>query len=133
MDIWQSASDENKYVYSGWVGRYLDATYAAVLALNSYSAVELDDTLSLSLKGDVMKGLAFSNPALLHSTSQNPIIRGVANNYKPNNDHPEVEYLQKTLADTMESADYIYAHSKTFKSTRTYPVNAFGNRLKTIA
>jgi uncharacterized protein (DUF1501 family) len=132
MDIWQSASDEDQYVYSGWVGRYLDASCSGTCA-KPYAAVELDDTLSLSLKGDVTKGLAFSNPGLLHSTSQNPIIRGVANEYKPNNDHPEVEYLQKTLAETMESADYIYAHSKTFKSTRTYPANVFGNRLKTIA
>ncbi len=132
MDIWQSASEENQYVYSGWVGRYLDATCSGTCA-KPFSAVELDDTLSLSLKGDVMKGLAFSNPNLLHSTSQNPIIRGVANNYKANSDHPEVEYLQKTLAETMESADYIYAHSKTFKSSRIYPNNAFGNRLKTIA
>ncbi len=129
MDIWQSASDENKYLYSGWVGRYLDATCDGTCA-KPYTAVEIDDTLSLSLKGDVMKGLAFSRPGLLHSMAQNPIIRGVANNYKPNNEHPEVEYLQKTLAETMESADYIYEHSKTFKSQRTYPANIFGEPIK---
>lgn len=132
MDIWQSASDENKYLYSGWVGRYLDASCDGTCA-KPYTAVEIDDTLSLSLKGDVMKGLAFSRPGLLHSMAQNPIIRGVSNNYKPNNEHAEVEYLQKTLAETMESADYIYEHSKTFKSQRTYPANIFGGRLKTIA
>jgi uncharacterized protein (DUF1501 family) len=131
MDIWQSASDENQYLYSGWIGRYLDATCNGTCA-KPYSAIEIDDTLSLSLKGDIMKGLAFSRPSILHSTSQNPIIRGVANEYKPNNDHPEVEYLQKTLAETMESADYIYEHSKIFKSQRTYPTNNFGSRLKTI-
>jgi len=133
MDIWQSASDENEYLYSGWIGRYLDATCDGTCA-KPYNAVEIDDTLSLSLKGDNMKGLAFSQPNLLYKCSQNPIIRGVAKEYKPNNDHPEVEYLQKTLADTMESADYIYEHSNIFKSSRTYPGgNNFGNRLKTIA
>jgi uncharacterized protein (DUF1501 family) len=132
MDIWQSASDENQYLASGWIGRYLDATCDGTCA-KPYNAIEIDDTLSLALKGDAMKGLAFSQPGMLHNSSQNPIIRGVANEYKPNNDHPEVEYLQKTLAETMESADYIYAHSKTFKSQRIYPSNAFGNRLKTIA
>lgn len=132
MDIWQSASDENQYLYTGWLGRYLDATCDGTCA-KPYAAIEIDDTLSLSLKGDVMKGLAFSRPDILHSSSQNPIIRGVANEYKPDNDHPEVEYLHKTLADTMESADYIYEHSKTFKSQRIYPSNAFGNRLKLIA
>lgn len=139
MDIWQSASDENQYLYSGWVGRYLDATCNGTCA-KPYTAVEIDDTLSLTLKGDIMKGLAFSRPGLLHTMSQNPIIRGVAKDYPtgihsdmPNNEHAEVEYLQKTLAETMESADYIYEHSRTFKSQRTYPANAFGNRLKTIA
>jgi len=132
MDIWQSASDESEYLYSGWIGRYLDATCDGTCA-KPYSSIEIDDTLSLALKGDVMKGIAFSRASILHSSAQNPIIRGVANEYKPNNDHPEVEYLQKTLAETMESADYIYAHSRTFKSQRTYPANNFGNRLKSIA
>lgn len=132
MDIWQSASDENQYLYSGWIGRYLDATCDGTCA-KPYAAIEIDDTLSLSLKGDNMKGLAFSRPNILQNSAQNPIIRGVANEYKPNNDNPEVEYLQKTLAETMESADYIYQHSTTFQSQRTYPSNAFGNRLKTIA
>ena len=132
MDIWQTASDENQYLYTGWVGRYLDATCNGTCA-KPYNAIEIDDTLSLALKGDIMKGLAFSRASILHSSAQNPIIRGVANDYKPNNDHPEVEYLQKTLAETMESADYIYAHSKTFKSQRIYPANNFGNRLKTIS
>lgn len=132
MDIWQSASDEDKYVSSGWIGRYLDATCSGTCP-KPYSAVEIDDTLSLALKGDIMKGIAFINPGLLHSAAQNPIIKGVANEYKTDDSHPVIEYLQKTLSDTMESVEYIYEHSKVYRSSQAYPSGNFGNHLKTIA
>jgi len=47
MDIWQSASDQ--YVGTGWLGRYLDATCADCRL--PYNGLEVDDTLSLAMKG----------------------------------------------------------------------------------
>ena len=55
MDIWQSASDENQYLQNGWVGRWLDAQCKNT-ACHAYDAVEIDDALSLALKGDKVKG-----------------------------------------------------------------------------
>ena len=43
-DIWQTASDSNQYLQSGWVGRYLDATNS-----KPYNAIEVDESLSLLL------------------------------------------------------------------------------------
>ena len=50
MDIWQSASDSDKYVNTGWVGRYLDAQCKG--CDKPTQALEIDDTLSLALKGN---------------------------------------------------------------------------------
>jgi uncharacterized protein (DUF1501 family) len=33
MDIWHSASNSNEYIYTGWLGRYLDAQCAGVINL----------------------------------------------------------------------------------------------------
>ncbi len=132
MDIWQSASDEDKVLTTGWLGRYLDNTCSGECA-RPHAAIELDDTLSLALKGEQMKGLAFRDPATLHMSSQNRMIRGVVNDYHVHEDHPTVEFLHKTLIETTESADYIYDHSRIYKSVKLYPQHEFGKRMKTVA
>ena len=57
MDIWQSASNSNEYIYSGWLGRYLDAQCKG--CDKPTQALEIDDVLSLALKGNELSGLAF--------------------------------------------------------------------------
>ena len=132
MDIWQSASDEDKVLNSGWIGRYLDSTCNGECA-KPHAAVEIDDYLSLAMKGENMKGLAFSQPETLHLALENKFLRSVSADYQHHNDHPKIEFLHKTLTDTMQSADYIYNHSKIFKSTTVYPSHDFGRRMKLIA
>lgn len=130
-DIWQSASGADKYLDTGWVGRYLDATCDGTC--KPHTAVELDDTLSLALKGEIKKGVAFRDPNMLRLSSQNKIIQGVAADYHSHSDHPQIEFLHRTLADTKQSADYIYDHSKIYQSKKMYPAHEFGKRLKTIS
>jgi uncharacterized protein (DUF1501 family) len=132
-DIWQSASDEDKIVNTGWVGRYLDSTCNGECA-KPHTAVEIDDTLSLALKGEKTKGLAFREPQSLQIFASNPLIRNVASHYHEHGDeNPGAAFLNKTLAETTQSADYIYEHSKVYKSKRIYPQHEFGKRMKTIA
>lgn len=131
-DIWQSASDEQTILNTGWIGRYLDSTCNGT-CVKPHTAIELDDTLSLALKGERMKGIAFRNPDILHISSKNNMIRGTAAGYQKETDHTAVEYLHKTLAETTQSADYIYEHSKIYRTTQIYPNHQFGKRMKTIA
>src|SRR5688500_17635132 len=56
MDIWQSASASNEYISTGLIGRYLDA--ACIDCEKSTQALEIDDLLSMTLKGQKIKGLA---------------------------------------------------------------------------
>jgi uncharacterized protein (DUF1501 family) len=49
MDIWQTASASNEYISSGWIGRYLDAQCNG--CGKPTQALEIDDILSLALKG----------------------------------------------------------------------------------
>ena len=57
MDIWQSASDSNQFLSTGWIGRYLDSN--CQMCKYPYNAIEVDDTLSLTLKGDTKKVLHY--------------------------------------------------------------------------
>ena len=129
MDIWQSASAADQYVGTGWLGRYLDASCAGCQL--PYDALEVDDTLSLALKGAQRKGLAVKNPAKLHQITHNQFIAQVGK--EPGAGSSELDYLYKTLAETTSSADYLYETSKVYQSKTTYPNTEFGKNLRTTA
>ena len=131
MDIWQTASSSTKYVETGWVGRYLDATCAD--CNKAHMALEVDDSLSLAMKGQYLKGLAMSNPARLYAASQDPYFKSIVNasegkSYKNNIQ----EYLYKTLIETSDSIGYIFNQSKIYDTTEVYPATGYGNGLKMI-
>lgn len=131
MDIWQTASGSDKVLSTGWIGRYLDAQCDG--CGHTTQAIEVDDTLSLTMKGEKKCGIAASNPQGLYASSHDSFFKSMVNNHPVHDDEHNVDYLYKTLAETMSSADYIYKKSKVYKSNATYPNSLFGKGLKTIA
>lgn len=129
MDIWQSASDSDKYVYTGWLGRYLDAQCNG--CGKPTQALEVDDVLSLALKGEMDKGLAVKDPKRLYSTSHEKYFKDI--NATHINGEETVDYLYKTLGETLSSADYIFEQSKLHPSSQIYPATVTGKNLKTIS
>ena len=130
MDIWQSGSGAEEYVSTGWLGRYLDSN-CAPCAL-PYNGLEVDDTLSLAMKGALRKGLALKNPEKFYQLTQNRFIANVGG-AKAAGTVSEVDYLYKTLAETTSSAEYLYQKGKVYKSGVAYPNTDFGRNLKTTA
>ena len=53
MDIWQTGSRSTDYITTGWLGRYLDAQCNG--CDKPTYALEIDDVLSLALKGNQSK------------------------------------------------------------------------------
>ena len=131
MDIWHTASDSKDYWNTGWVGRYLDAQCKG--CDKPTQALEIDDVLSLALKGDQIKGLALEDPRRLYNTSQEKYFKEILAQHKNDVHEQPVDYLYKTMAETISSADYIYKQSKQRPSSETYPNSDLGKGLKTIA
>jgi uncharacterized protein (DUF1501 family) len=129
MDIWHSASASNEYVNTGWIGRYLDAQCKG--CDKPTQALELDDMLSLALKGTENKGLAFKDPRRLYSSSKEKFFKDI--NAAHTKTEETVDYLYKTMSETLSSADYIFQQSKLHPSSQAYPVTGLGKDLKTIA
>lgn len=133
MDIWQTGSSANEYLSTGWIGRYLDAQCAAQSAkATPHQALEIDDTLSLALRGKNLNGLALQNPEKLFSQTQNGFVKANSK-LTPADDHENVAYLYKTLAETVSSAEYVYNKAQVHKSSKMYPTTELGKSLKTIA
>ena len=131
MDIWHSASDSDKYVYTGWLGRYLDAQCKG--CDKPTQALELDDVLSMAMKGEHIKGLAMKDPRRLFNTSNEKFFKEVVKNHQDEHGEQTVDYLYKTMAETMSSADYIFKQSRVHPTNTIYPSTDIGNSLKTIA
>ena len=131
MDIWQTGSGADQLLSTGWLGRYLDSRCAGCAL--PYQALEVDDTLSLALKGQLRKGLAVKTPGKFHQLTQNRYLSQLSQEQAPAAATSELDYLYKTLAETASSADYLYEKSKIHASTAAYPSTDLGRNLKTTA
>ena len=132
MDIWQTASDSNQFLTTGWIGRYLDSNCQT--CKNPYTAIEVDDTLSLAMKGSSMKGIAVQDPNKLYQATREPFFKDLVSEH--DNAHlneDNLGYLYKTMIETYSSADYIQKTSKVYNVTANYPTTQFGNQLKNVS
>ena len=130
MDIWHSASKADEYLQTGWLGRYLDAHCTG----RPTAALELDDTLSLVLKGEQTKGLAFQDAKRLYESTKSPFFAQYSAARGPVlDDHAPVDYLYKTMAETLSSANYLFEQSSRKTSTAAYPATGLGKDLQKIA
>jgi uncharacterized protein (DUF1501 family) len=130
MDIWQTGSSANQVLQTGWLGRYLDAQCQG--CDKPTQALEVDDVLSLALKGEQAKGLAFRNPRNLYGSSQEAFFKEIASVHHEG-EHPQADYLYKTMAETISSADYIFKQSKLRPASGNYPSTQLAQGLKTVA
>lgn len=130
MDIWQSASPADQYWQTGWLGRYLDAQCGG----RPSAALELDDTLSLVMKGEKAKGLALQDAKRLFESTKSPFFTDYLSARGPVlDDHAPVDYLYKTMAETLSSAQYLFEQSRRKPSSAAYPPSGLGKDLQTIA
>ncbi len=135
MDIWHTASPAQEYWTTGWLGRYLDAQCAAAAKPACMAPVlEIDDTLSLALKGQQRKGLALQDPTQLYRSAHSPYFAEylAAQKNRVQEDSP-VGYLYKTMAETLSSADYLFEKSGSKTTAGSYPNTGLGKQMKTVA
>ena len=132
MDIWQTASNSDEYLSTGWLGRYLDASCSGEDAA-SRKLLEIDDMLSLALKGNKMNGMASENPGKLYREVTKIQAGQLVASSGNRDDHDAVSYLYKTLAETVSSASYLYEKGKIKKSKAGYPSSELGRGLRTIS
>ncbi len=131
MDIWHSASRSDEYLESGWIGRYPDQ--ACYDCDHPTQALEVNDMLSLALKGKKKKAFAFKDPKKLYQTSREEYFNTLYQEHQHQHEEETVAYLYQTLGDTINNADYIFEQSKASKTAAAYPDSVLGKDLKTVS
>jgi len=128
-DIWHTASSASEYLDSGWMGRYIDQ-----YGKKPYSGIEVDDSLSLILKGRTINGVATKDAKKMFNNAKTPFFSKVLETQtEAHLSEHNLGYLYKTMVGAKSSAKYIYETSKTITSTKSYPKNPFAKQLKTTA
>ncbi|WP_407556378.1 DUF1501 domain-containing protein [Winogradskyella sp. 4-2091] len=129
MDIWQTASGSGEYLQSGWIGRYLDQH-----GEKPYNAMEMDEQLSLAMKGEYFNGIATNDYKVLYNTAKDPYFKNVLSHY--NDAHlseHNLGYLYQTMIEAKSSANYIFENTNVKSSSEDYPQNNFAKQLKNVA
>jgi uncharacterized protein (DUF1501 family) len=134
-DIWNSASDSNQYIYSGWVGRYL-ATQHPDFPTNYPNAqfpdplaVQIGSAISTALQGPVYSmGMAITNPTsfynlVLNKTESTPnTLAG-----------KELKFLREVANQSNKYATSIKNAAGKAKNIVTYPNTNLAAQLKIVA
>ena len=129
MDIWQTASGSDEYLQSGWLGRYLDKH-----GKKPYNAIEIDEQLSLAMKGEHFNGIATNDYRVLYNTSKDPYFKNVLNHYNDTHlSEHNLGYLYQTMIEAKSSANYIFENTQVKLSQEAYPQNSFGKQLRNVA
>lgn len=132
MDIWHSASNADEYWNTGWLGRYLDAD--CVGCAKPHKILEIDDLLSLAVKGTESKALALQDVKRLLRSTQDRYVKSLSEAYEAaSQDESNLDYLYKTMAETVNSAEYLHQQSRIYRSTIDYPQGKLGKQLKLVA
>ena len=132
MDIWMSASDSDKVLTTGWMGRYLDKRYPKFpqdypnATMKDPLAIQIGPLVSLAFMGpNTNMGMAVTNPESFYN-----LLDNASGNVPSTPAGDELAYIRLLAQQTNEYADVIKeAASKGTNKSNKYPTGGRGSNL----
>jgi len=122
QEIWQTATDSNKYINEGWLGRYLD------LQCNGHQAtagINLDSIDNLALKGTEPNSITVKDPNRFKVKSDKEENVTLS-------DNPQLDFVRKIANSVTEGSDEIQKALAKSKSEISYPKTDLSKNLEWI-
>lgn len=123
QEIWQTASDANKYVSNGWLGRYLDLQCKEH---EPTAGVNFDNIDSLSLKGNEPNSITVKDPNRFKTQTDKDDKAKLS-------DNPQLDFVRKIAYSVTEGSDDIQKALAKSTSEINYPKTGLGKNLEWIA
>lgn len=135
-DIWQSASDSNVEIETGWAGRYLGEEFPNFpvgfpnTVMPDPLAIQIGSFLSPVFQGpSINMGMAISDPVNFYN-----LINGIQSPAPNTNAGKELTYIRQVSQQTQQYANVIKTAANKVKVQGTYPTgNALADQLKIVA
>ena len=155
-EIWQTASDSNRFERYGWLGRYFDNTCSGC---EPTVAVNIGRQMPQAFTAKSPKGVSLDNPQNFRFISSDRPANGegdmmeqsfrelseqefipnsggsitaIGGTAAPAKGSP-LDFLERTALDAQMSSDQIRAISSRTENKATYPTSQLGNSLKLVA
>jgi len=122
QEIWQTATDSNKYINEGWLGRFLD------LQCNGHQAtagINLDSIDNLALKGVEPNFITVKDPDRFKVKSKEENVTLSKN--------PHLDFVRKIANSVTEGSDEIQKALSKSKTEISYPKTELSKNLEWIA
>ena len=156
-EIWQTASDSEKFERYGWLGRYFDSTCSGC---DPTVAVALGRQMPQAFAAKQPKGICFDNPANYRfHTSDKPgpgEMDSSEESFRKLNEPDEMQmentggtigalhgsttpggspldFIERTALDAQISSDKVRAIANRVENKATYPASQLGNSLRMVA
>jgi uncharacterized protein (DUF1501 family) len=123
QEIWQTATDSNKYINEGWLGRYLD------LQCNGHQAtagINLDSIDNLALKGMEPNAITVKDPNRFK-------VKSDKDENVTLSDNPQLDFVRKIANSVTEGSEEIQKALAKSKSEISYPKTDLSKNLEWIA
>ncbi|CAN5454106.1 DUF1501 domain-containing protein [soil metagenome] len=137
MEIWQTASDSDRYLADGWVGRYFDNCCEG--RPGPTAAVNVGGTVPQAFSGKSGVGISFQKPENFKWLEGGPsdnrdAFNGINHTSGSHDEHgPTIDFLRHETANAMVSSDKVVKASALKRNIPAYPNNPLAESLKSIA
>ncbi len=122
QEIWQTASDSNKYVNEGWLGRYLDLQ---CVSHTPTAGINIDSIDNLSLKGDSPNSITVKDPDRFK-------IKNIKEETGMLSENSSLDFVRKVANSVLEGSEEIQKALTKSTTEISYPKNALGKNLEWI-
>jgi uncharacterized protein (DUF1501 family) len=162
MEIWQTASDSDKYDKDGWIGRYFDNACAGS---DPAVGIAIEDQMPQSFFAEKPKGVCITNPqnyrfmpgdhprpgqpdmveasyeklndidvnATPSDQNSGGSIGMLSSSAMPMTGGRAVDFIERTALDAQVSSDEIRGIAARVQNQSVYPASPLGNSLKLVA
>lgn len=122
QEIWQTATDSNKYINEGWLGRYLDLQCSGHQAT---AGINLDSIDNLALKGLEPNSITVKDPNRFKVKSDKEENVTLS-------DNPQLDFVRKIANSVTEGSEEIQKALAKSKSEISYPKTDLSKNLEWI-
>ncbi|HJS00235.1 MAG TPA: DUF1501 domain-containing protein [Flavobacterium sp.] len=123
QEIWQTATDSDKYLNEGWLGRYLDLQ---CVNHTPTAGINIDSIDNLSLKGEVPNAITVKDPDRFK-------IKKIKEETGVLSENQSLDFVRKVANSVLEGSEDIQEALTKSTTETTYPKNALGKNLEWIA
>ncbi|KFF20211.1 DUF1501 domain-containing protein [Flavobacterium hydatis] len=123
QEIWQTATDSDKYINEGWLGRYLDLQCKGHQAT---AGINIDTIDNLALKGIEPNSITVKDPNRFKVKSDKEENVTLSNN-------PQLDFVRKIANSVTEGSDEIQKALAKSKTEISYPKTELSKNLEWIS